>query len=164
MRTAAKAIGGYYPTPERVSAFLAPWFVAGSGPGELRAFDPCCGTGQALLDVTHRLPAVRETVGVEIHTDRAQEAQHNLTRAVHADCLKIRCTHEAFSLLLLNPPYDEDAGGSRQEETFLKHALPYLAPEGVLVYIVPIARLAHPKICTLLTTWCTALTVLRFPV
>jgi hypothetical protein len=65
---------------------------------------------------------------------------------------------------LLNPPYDEDAGGSRQEETFLTHTLPHLAHEGVLVYIIPSARLAHPKICTLLTTWCTAFMVLRFPV
>ena len=49
MRAAAKAIGGYYPTPERVAAWLANYLTARAGAGELRAFDPCCGTGRARL-------------------------------------------------------------------------------------------------------------------
>ena len=57
MRAAAKAIGGYYPTPERVAAWLANYLTARAGAGELRAFDPCCGTGRALLDVTRGLSA-----------------------------------------------------------------------------------------------------------
>ena len=163
MRTAAKAIGGYYPTTERVASVLAQCFTPSSDAGEIRAFDPCCGTGRALLEITHSLLPARVTVGVELNSDRAREAQSRLTRAVHADVFKIRCTHGAFSFLLLNPPYDEDGSGTRQEETFLAHTLPYLVAGGVLVYIIPIGRLAHPKICTLLTTWCTELAVLRFP-
>jgi SAM-dependent methyltransferase len=163
MRAIAKAIGGYYPTPERVAALVAPYLTAPPGAGDLRVFDPCCGTGRALLDVSRTLSGPRVTVGVELHAERAREAHLVLTRAVHADVFKMRCTHRAFSLLFLNPPYDDDASGSRQEETFLKQTLPYLAPGGVLIYLIPIARLAHPKVCTLLTTWCTDLLVLRFP-
>src|SRR6266581_1314763 len=163
MRAAAKAIGGYYPTPERVAAWLANYLTARAGAGELRVFDPCCGTGRALLDVTRGLSAGCITIGVEINVDRARAAQNSLTRALHTDVFKLRCSHDAFSLLFLNPPYDDDASGRRQEETFLKHTLSYLAPGGVLICIIPIAQLAHPRICTLLTAWCADFTVLRFP-
>jgi tRNA1(Val) A37 N6-methylase TrmN6 len=111
MRQAAKAIGGYYPTPDRVAAFLASWLVSSTGPGEIRALDPCCGTGRALDLVTQDLSPPLRTVGVELNRERAAEAQRILSRALHADVFKIRCTHQAFSLLFLNPPYDDDAGG-----------------------------------------------------
>lgn len=163
MRRAAKAIGGYYPTPDRVATFLSSWLVAGTGPGQIRALDPCCGTGRALDLVTQDLTTPLCTVGVELNRERAAEAQGVLSRALHADVFKIRCTHQAFSLLFLNPPYDDDAGGQREEEHFLKQTLAYLAPKGILVYLIPLSRLAHPRICALLTTWCTDLTVLRFP-
>ena len=163
MRQAAKAIGGYYPTPDRVAAFLASWLVSSTGPGEIRALDPCCGTGRALDLLTQDLSTPLRAVGVELNRERAAEAQGTLSRALHADVFKIRCTHQAFSLLFLNPPYDDDASGRREEEHFLKQTLAYLAPKGILVYLIPLSRLAHPRICTLLTTWCTDLTVLRFP-
>jgi SAM-dependent methyltransferase len=163
MRLVAKAIGGYYPTPDRVASVLASWLVSSTGPGEIRALDPCCGTGRALDLMTQRLSTPCYTVGVELNRERAAEAQRILSRALHADVFKIRCTHQAFSLLFLNPPYDDDAGGRREEEHFLKQTLAYLAPKGILVYLIPLSRLAHPRICTLLTTWCTDLTVLRFP-
>jgi hypothetical protein len=47
---------------------------------------------------------------------------------------------------------DDDAAGSRQEETFLSHTLPYLASGGVLIAILPIARMVHRRVCTLVTT------------
>ena len=50
-----------------------------------------------------------------------------------------------------------------KKNTFSSRRLTYLAPTGILVYLIPLSRLAHPRICTLLTTWCTDLTVLRFP-
>jgi Uncharacterised methyltransferase family (DUF6094) len=163
MREKAKAIGGFYPTPERVARLIAAHLVAMRGPGELRLFDPCCGTGSALRTMSLALPSPVVTVGVELQSGRAQEARELLTRALQADAYKLRCTHQAFSLLFVNPPYDHDAAGSRQEETFLKHTLPYLAPGGVLIAILPIARLAHSRVCTLVTSWCTDLHVVRFP-
>lgn len=163
MRQIAKSVGGYYPTPDRVAMLLQSWLVAGTGKGELRVLDPCCGMGRALDLVSRGLLTSLVTVGVELNRDRAQVAREVLSRALHADVFKMRCTHHAFSLLFLNPPYDDDAGGRREEEQFLKQTLPYLAPTGILVYLIPLSRLVHPRICTLLTTWCTDLIVLRFP-
>jgi hypothetical protein len=163
MRLRAKITGGYYPTPERVTQWLRAWLRAENGRGELRVCDPCCGTGRALVDVTRTLPASLVTIGVEIHSGRAREAQDVLTRVVSADVQTVRCTSGAFSLVFLNPPYDDDAAGRREEAAFLRQALPWLAPRGVLVYLIPVQRLLHREIATLLTTWCSDLTVLRFP-
>ena len=125
--------------------------------------DPCCGTGKALADVTRLLVAPVVTVGVEMHTGRAREAQDVLTRVVAADVKTVHCTPGAFSLLFLNPPYDDDATGRREEAAFLRYTLPWLAARGVLVYLIPVQRLLHRQIVTLLTTWCSDLTVVRFP-
>ena len=163
MRQVAKSIGGHYPTPDRVATFLRSWLVPGTGSGEIRVLDPCCGTGNALSLLSRGFSTPLCTVGIELNRERALVAHELLSRALHADVFKIRCTHHAFSLVFLNPPYDDDAGGRREEEQFLKQTLPYLAPTGVLVYLIPLRRVAHPRICTLLTTWCTELTVLRFP-
>ncbi len=55
----------------------------------------------------------------------------------------VRLGHEAFSCLWLNPPYDQDDGGKRLEHSFLTTISRALAPGGLLVYIVPQARLAQ---------------------
>ena len=163
MRPVAKSIGGHYPTPDRVATYLRSWLVPGTGMGEIRALDPCCGTGHALSLMSRGFTPPLCTVGVELNRERALIAHEVLSRALHVDAFKIRCTHQAFSVVFLNPPYDDDAGGRREEEHFLKQTLPYLAPTGILLYLIPLSRLLHPRICTLLTTWCTDLTVLRFP-
>jgi 16S rRNA G966 N2-methylase RsmD len=163
VRLRAKITGGYYPTPERVTQWLPSWLRAENGRGELRGCDPCCGTGRALAEVTRTLPTPVVTVGVEIHSGRAREAQDVLTRVETADVHTVRCTSGAFSLLFLNPPYDDDAAGRREEAAFLRQTLPWLAPRGVLAYLIPVHRLLHRQIATLLTTWCGDLTVVRFP-
>ena len=163
MRLQAKASAGYYPTPDRVTQWLSAWLRAAPGRGELRVCDPCCGTGRALATLTRTLPAPMVTVGVEIHSGRAREAQDVLTRVETADVQTVRCTAGAFSLLFLNPPYDDDAAGRREEAAFLRQTLPWLAPRGVLIYLIPVQRLLHRQIATLLTTWCSDLTVVRFP-
>lgn len=163
MRLRAKAQAGFYPTPDRVTQWLRAWLRGDSGRGELRVCDPCCGTGRALADVTRTLAAPVVTVGVEIHTGRAREAQDVLMRVVAADVQTVQCTPGAFSLLFLNPPYDDDAAGRREEAAFLRHTLPWLAPRGVLVYLIPVKRLVHRQIVTVLTTWCSDLIVVRFP-
>jgi tRNA1(Val) A37 N6-methylase TrmN6 len=82
MRLVAKAIGGYYPTPDRVASLLASWLVSSTGPGEIRALDPCCGTGRALDLMTQRLSTPCYTVGVELNRERAAEAQRILSPLV----------------------------------------------------------------------------------
>jgi 16S rRNA G1207 methylase RsmC len=49
-------------------------------------------------------------------------------------------------LLYLNPPYDWDAGSTnnqRLEAVFLDHIYRWLEPGGVLLFVIPLPRLAN---------------------
>ena len=83
-----------------------------------------------------------ETYGVELHRDRAQEAEERLDRALAADLFQTSIANGAFGLAYLNPPYDWDQEDKRVEHAFLTHCTRYLAEGGLLVFIVPRQRLA----------------------
>ena len=89
MRLAAQAKGGYYPTPERVVDLIAelihtPTGYYHRGRETIRILDPCCGAGDALERLAERLDRPNalsiETYGVELHRDRAEEAEKRLRR------------------------------------------------------------------------------------
>ena len=151
MRLAAQAKGGFYPTPPRVVDLIAELIHTPSGSynrgrDTLRILDPCCGAGEALaqlaegLDEPNAIPI--ETYGVELHRDRAQEAEERLDHALASDLFATSIANGAFGLLLLNPPYDYDSEDKRTEHAFLTHTTRYLAEGGLLVFIVPRQRLA----------------------
>ena len=151
MRLAAQAKGGFYPTPPRVVDLIAELIHTPSGSYNrgretLRILDPCCGAGEALaqlaegLDRPNAIPI--ETYGVELHRDRAQEAEERLNHALASDLFATSIANGAFGLLLLNPPYDYDSEDKRTEHAFLTHTTRYLADSGLLVFIVPRQRLA----------------------
>ncbi len=87
------AIGGavptqYYPTPERVVDLIAelihtPTGYYHRGRETIRILDPCCGAGDALERLAERLDRPNalsiETYGVELHRDRAEEAEKGST-------------------------------------------------------------------------------------
>ena len=151
MRLAAQAKGGYYPTPDRVVDLIADLVHTPTGyyhreRETVRILDPCCGAGDALhrlakkLDRPNAMPI--ETYGVELHRDRAEEAQKRLRRTLASDLFATSIANGAFGLLLLNPPYDYDSEDKRTEHAFLTHTTRYLAESGLLVFIVPRRRLA----------------------
>ena len=153
MRLAAQAKGGFYPTPERVVDLLAELIHTPSGYGNhyggretLRILDPCCGAGEALAQLAEHMDAPDaipiETYGVELHRDRAEEAEKRLGRALASDLFATSIANRAFGLLLLNPPYDHDSEDKRTEHAFLTQTTRYLAEGGLLVFIVPRQRLA----------------------
>ncbi len=111
----------------------------------LRILDPCCGAGEALYRLAeglNRSNAVSiETYGVELHRDRAEEAEKRLDRTLASDLFATSIANGAFGLLLLNPPYDHDSEDKRTEHAFLMHTTRYLAEDGLLVFIVPKQRL-----------------------
>ena len=76
----------------------------------LRMLDPCCGAGEALAQLAEGLSRPNaipiETYGVELHRDRAQEAEERLDHALASDLFATSIANGAFGLLLLNPPYD----------------------------------------------------------
>ena len=151
MRLAAQAKGGFYPTPPRVVDLIAelvhiPSGAYNRGRETLRILDPCCGAGEALAQLAQRLDRPNaipiETYGVELHRDRAQEAEERLNHALASDLFATSIANGAFGLLLLNPPYDYDSEDKRTEHAFLTHTTRYLADGGLLVFIVPRQRLA----------------------
>ena len=151
MRLAAQAKGGFYPTPPRVVDLIAelihtPSGAYNRGRETLRILDPCCGAGEALAQLAQRLDRPNaipiETYGVELHRDRAQEAEERLDHALASDLFATSIANGAFGLLLLNPPYDYDLEDKRTEHAFLTHTTRYLADSGLLVFIVPRQRLA----------------------
>ena len=151
MRLAAQAKGGFYPTPDRVVDLIADLIHTPSGyyyreRETVRILDPCCGAGEALqrlaerLDRPNSMPIV--TYGVELHRDRAEEAEKVLHRTLASDLFATSVANGAFGLLLLNPPYDYDSEDKRTEHAFLTQTTRYLADDGLLVFIVPRQRLA----------------------
>ena len=150
MRLAAQFKGGFYPTPPRVVEMVASLMQArsgGRGETTLRILDPCCGAGEALADLAARITspdgAAVETFGVELHAERAKEAEARLDHALGTDLFQTAIANGAFGLLYLNPPYDQDADDEqRTEMRFLRHCTRYLAEQGLLVFVVPARRLA----------------------
>ena len=151
MRLAAQAKGGFYPTPERVVDLLAKLIHTPTGyyhrdRETLRILDPCCGAGEALAQLAERLDRPNaipiETYGVELHRDRAQEAEERLDHALASDLFATSIANGAFGLLILNPLYDYDSEDKRTEHAFLTQTTRYLAEGGLLAFIVPRQRLA----------------------
>jgi hypothetical protein len=126
---------GYYPTPlsmvEKIRERLTP-----SGPA--RWFDPCCGEGEALAAVA---PSDAVTYGIELDEYRALKAKERLHHVVHCGYERARVEPASMQVLYLNPPYDSQSGlGTdlyRKELIFLRDLSKYVAPDGVLVFIIP---------------------------
>ena len=150
-RLESQAKGGYYPTPDAAITMLLPLLQKGWKDGDARtttkAVDPCCGTGAALDAIAaHARDEARmsiRTYGIELNSERAQAANRRLDRIISADLFSTSIANDAFGLLFLNPPYDNevrsgDDDKKRTETAFLQKCTPYLKPaEGVLVYIIP---------------------------
>ncbi len=141
MRNAGRLKLGYYPLPiteaKRLKSYL-------SFPGEpFSAIDPCVGNGVAF---SHLLEGeVAKRYGIELDAHRAFESRSLGIDVWHVDALEMRCPAESMSLLYLNPPYDFELGSSgsnkRMEAVFLKHTCRWLKASGVLVFVIPHARL-----------------------
>ncbi len=158
MRLEGQAKAGFYPTPLEVARLIGSCLVAG---GDSHLLDPCCATGEALERVRLSMQgyARNTTHGVELEQERAQEAVLELDNVLVGDSLKAKA-RGGFSLLYLNPPYDQ-ADGKRLELKFLWHWQRALLPGGVLVYVVPEKYL--PEYAGTLTAQFENLSVYRFP-
>ncbi len=159
MRLEAQAKAGFYPTPAEVVEIIQTW-IGERAPGLRRLLDPCCGTGEPAAQIA--AAAGGEAYGVEINTERARVAKKLLNKVVASDLFTVRARPGAFSILYLNPPYDFDANDGRSELSFLKHAIPYLSPAGLLFFLLPQARITT-RIARVLSACFRDLKVRRFP-
>jgi 16S rRNA G966 N2-methylase RsmD len=132
---------GYYPLPveeaKRLHKMLA--FPAETA----SVLDPCAGTGAALHQLTDGAKVERH--GVELDANRAAAAAATGITTIHGDLFNAIGKVETFSFLYLNPPYDAEIGSmdnKRMEFLFLDHTHRWLVEGGVLLMVVPQARLA----------------------
>ena len=133
---------GYTPTAvaalEQIADILRPAQMT-SRP--VRLLDPTCGEGGALAFIANALAeqgAVVETYGVEIAEDRYREALQNLDHVLYTDVTSnFTYTKGAWSLVFLNPPYDNAGGDKSVERMAIRRGLAALAKGGVAVLVVP---------------------------
>jgi SAM-dependent methyltransferase len=133
---------GYYPLPlmeaERLRRFLV------YPPQAFAALDPCIGDGTAFIKLTEQAEGYR--YGIELDTYRARQARAVTNETIHGSCFDAQCPVESFSLIYCNPPYSSDLSEThtrRMEVLFLEHTYRWLKPGGVLVLVIPGARLAE---------------------
>lgn len=114
-------------------------------------FDPCCGCGIALRSLAEGNNCY--TYGTELDESRAEEALTRLHRVGFGSFFYSRISHEAFHVLLLNPPYlsvlGENGQNFRSEKRFLADSLCHLMVGGLLIYIIPYYRLTD-DVCRVL--------------
>ena len=145
MRLAGRIKMGYYPTPLNVVDRIKS-FISVPENQKINAFDPCCGEGLALKHLSEGWNC--QTYGIELDEHRAGEAKETLNHVLKYSYTQTRITNSCFSVLFLNPPYDDETfsngmvtSSERKEKLFLKDTIKYLKPGGLLVYIIPQTRL-----------------------
>ncbi|EPZ47873.1 DUF6094 domain-containing protein [Alicyclobacillus acidoterrestris] len=153
---------GFYATPETMTEKIVKR-LRFEGPA--RIFDPCCGKGIALQTVGKQAPVGTLTYGIELDRARATEATERLNFVVASPYEKARVDKASMSFLWLNPPYDNRGGQggneSRIELSFLRDTAKYVAPGGVLVFIIPRTTLSKETVNALEHRY-TNLAVYRF--
>ena len=139
-RTAARLKLGYFPLVEneakRIRQFL-------QFPDTYAALDPCAGTGRALDLIAGDTGA--RLYGIELDAFRAADAGKMLDHVVQGSTFDAHSPVESYSLLYLNPPYDDevhDDRSRRSEAVFLEHCFRWLMPKGVLVLVIPAQRVS----------------------
>lgn len=114
--------------------------------------DFCAGSGRALEILTQETSAV--TFGIEPNEEKYLELRSRADNALFGGYEECRISKDTFRLMYLNPPYDSDSETvddkiERKEKRFLKHLLPYVSVDGILVYNIPRGRMTK-DIVTLL--------------
>jgi hypothetical protein len=103
--------------------------------------DPCAGEGEAVGQLATLLGCLPEqTYAIELDDGRSQTLRTrlpNIQVLAPASFFGSRSTRNSFSLIWLNPPFDDGYGGERVEDEFLRTATSWLMPGGVMVFVCP---------------------------
>lgn len=160
-RLASQAAAGFFPTPPRIVAAVARQLAVGRRGRRrvVRVLDPCAGTGEPAASIAHTLGG--ESFGIELNTERAEQCRARLDHVLATSAFSVRLANAAFSVLWLNPPYDDDQEKRRLEHAFLTALSRALCPGGVLVFLIPQARLGVSA--RYLAAHYTGFRVFRFP-
>ena len=155
-RLRAKESMLYFPTPPRVVFLISSNLIPSSG-GTI--FDPCCGTGEALVTLGSHLNLT--TYGNELDPKRFTEAEAQVGHCLNGarEFLQIE---GQFSCLFNNPPYDIELEGQRMEYSQLQQDMELLMPGGLGIWILPESAFDY-NLCTLLINSLSDLAIRRFP-
>jgi hypothetical protein len=142
MRRAGVEKLGYFPIPPEMMAWIAAQLHVEAGTA-LSIIDPCMGEGVALkllADQLHVQGAVPVVYGCEIsrvrHTAAVKqllnEKRDGISRLLHGPAEFLEVSGGAFSVLYLNPPFDERG---REQNRWLDLTRDWLTSDGWLVFI-----------------------------
>jgi Uncharacterised methyltransferase family (DUF6094) len=176
MRLIAQAKHGYFPAlPKAIAGILRHLKIPDPPPDskfkreDVTILDPCAGAGQALVQIAEGLGVSRyHTYAVELNARRAALiAEHYPEIKLLGPCSfqGTRISRHSFSLVYLDPPFDDEFGGGGREETnFLRQAVDLLFSGGVLVLVCPVTQVfGKRQMCGLLDTWFDQLELYLFP-
>lgn len=182
---------GQYPLNQEWRKFLwRLWKPFDPGKGNKRALilDPFANTGETVLEMAQNLNM--EPYAVELddnliaqgrlnfqqfYTERGM-ADYSLSRYIHGNSFDVEMSNGAFSIVYLNPPYDDllivdrerhvaDGGmyrSQRYELTALQHYFKYVAPNGFLVWVAYSHHMSRQVIREFRKN-CDKISVFRFP-
>ncbi len=143
MRRAGVEKLGYFPIPEPMIRWLVGQFHALESGATVSIVDPCMGEGAALkvlADALREQGAKVLPFGCEISRARyntavsglLNEKREGISRLLHGPAEFIETSGGAFSLLYLNPPFDEHG---REQNRWLDLTREWLIPGGWLAFI-----------------------------
>lgn len=145
---------GYFRTDDETTAGLVKFLAPVEKGQAVHIFDPCCGEGIVLGDISNHLSLGHGSVqsyGIEIERNRANVARKLLTHVRHGSHDDMRISAESMGFIFLNPPYGEtskNASGKTERlvHLFYRKNIHYLHPEGVLALLIPTSDLT-PGFC-----------------
>jgi hypothetical protein len=164
MRLAGQEKLGFYPAPLEAIDMIAQKVTADP---QAVIVDPCAGEGEAVAALADRLGLDHSRiVASELEVNRSEALAARLPTARVSKATDFQSSYvprDLATVVYLNPPFDSEIGhlGSRCEETFLARATNMLAPDGVLVFILPEHRL--PAVRLFLHNWYHSCNKLLFP-
>lgn len=134
--------GGFYPTPKIEMEHILQFISPEEDDSHVTIIDPCAGEGDALKQLGDHFPN-RTTYAIELEKSRADKCVGKADYVLKCAYENTRISHDAFSLMYLNPPFAE-VQGKRLEEIFLKDLTKdYLSQDGVLIFNLPQNVLGH---------------------
>jgi hypothetical protein len=136
---------------------------------DINILDPCAGEGKALVQLAEGLGVSSGHVfAIELNASRAAriaEAYPELRLLGPCSFEATRISKHSYSLVYLNPPFDDEfGGGGREEVKFVRQAIDLLVPGGILVLVCPVNQVYGTyEMSELLDTWFDRIELYLFP-
>lgn len=171
MRLAAQCKGGFYPADSAAITAACKPLRAPSGKWSL--LDPCAGKGAALLQLAEELGCDQSGLhAIELDEGRANDLHVSYTRLgldkakvlAPASMLGCSVSQGGFSMIWLNPPFDDEiGGGGRVETAFLRKATWWLKAGGILCLVCPEHVATNWTVREILMQWYDCISIEPFP-